>query len=137
MPTDFSKLSDAEVNRRVAAENKRLREALEKVNADARDLKPEIQALGAEVRELMQERDALAARCKRLELKVKLLEARETFCSDCFDKVARRGCWRCRVQRLERALEAIDIRCREGDPGTDWLPICGRIARAALAEEPT
>ena len=30
-------------------------------------------------------------------------------------------------------LEAIVIRCEEGDPKSDWLPIIARLAREALA----
>lgn len=33
----------------------------------------------------------------------------------------------------QRDLESIVIRCREGDPRTDWRPIILRIAEGALA----
>lgn len=35
-------------------------------------------------------------------------------------------------QELRRALDAIIIRCEEGDPESDWLPTIARIARAIL-----
>lgn len=35
--------------------------------------------------------------------------------------------------RREKVLEAIIIRCEEGDKRTDWLPTIARIACAALA----
>ncbi len=37
-----------------------------------------------------------------------------------------------RERRLREALEAIVIRCEEGDPRTDWLPTIARIAKEAL-----
>lgn len=73
------------------------------------------------VQNLVAERDRQAARIAALEgernrsaLKIRCLERRETFCSDCFDKVAGQGCWRCKVQSLEttvrRQAEGLEVR---------------------------
>jgi hypothetical protein len=37
-----------------------------------------------------------------------------------------------RIEQLEAALQAIIIRCEEGDKNFNWLPTISNIARAAL-----
>jgi hypothetical protein len=66
-----------------------------------------IEAIKMSIQLLGSQRDEAEQKVRMLELKVKLLEGRETFCSDCFDKVAHRGCWRCKCQVLENGLHRI------------------------------
>ena len=38
-----------------------------------------------------------------------------------------------RLTALTKALESIIVRCDEGDPRSDWLPVIAGIARSALS----
>jgi hypothetical protein len=40
------------------------------------------------------------------------------------------------TRRLRQALEAIIVRCEEGDQRTNWLPTIADIARRALEGRP-
>jgi hypothetical protein len=40
-----------------------------------------------------------------------------------------------RIKALEAALQAIMVRCEEGDKKFDWIPTIASIAREALAPE--
>jgi len=56
-------------------------------------------------------------------------------CDRCFDLVFRAIIVRER-ERTAKLFESIQIRCREGSPDVDWLPIIDRLATEGMTGKP-